>query len=538
MIQSGPLHYANPTTQGDWAGVRPIEILWRHEVLCLLSNQYNGYQINMCRVGLLRGVLALWVIVFPTSVLADGMVVPEVFYPKVEIPNQQALIHFSNGIERLVIETCLLGEGTNFAWVVPLPSAPEVKPVSETFFNGLQQAFLPRLVHQVRPYYAGVLLFCGLAFLGWRSLKDEVSWVVDLPLCLLLSAGAGFMGRHLIFGLIAVGLTLCVRLFSRSPASFAQLLLIGAAFDAFLMFPPFSKGVGLIETLNSNASGVEVNEIAGVSVVSVQRAGVFDATTIRGNRPSAVLEWLEKNGYQTPKSAEPAIRYYLEQGWVFVASKVRCETANSKHAALHPLVFTFAARSPIYPTRLTAIDNGTCAMDLYVFGAQRATARHFGAVRCDYVACGLRRAPKGLRSALAIADTEVLALIGDSPVGTKLSARLSPAQMASDVDINPAIFWRMGATVYSYPGALTIALNGALPLAALSWLLIGASRGGWNVEEKWVSRWRRGLLAMAAGVGLAVFLLLPKVEILSRSDPSRELGRVNGCPQSSCGAIS
>ena len=154
------------------------------------------------------------------------------------------------------------------------------------------------------------------------------------------------------------------------------------------------------------------------------------------------------------------------------------------------------------------------------------------------MACGLRRAPKGLRSALAIADTEVLALIGDSPVGTKLSARLSPAQMASDVDINPAIFWRMGATVYSYPGALTIALNVALPLAALSWLLIGASRGGWNVEEKWVSRWRRGLLAMAAGVGLAVFLLLPKVEIVSRSAPSRELGRVNGCPQSSCGAIS
>ena len=133
------------------------------------------------------------------------MVVPQVFYPKVEIPNQQALIHFSNGVERLVIETSFLGEGTNFAWVVPLPSVPEVKPVSESFFSGLQQAFQPRLMHQVHPYYAGVLFFCGLAFLGWRSLKDEASWVVDLPLCLLLSVGAGFMGRHSSVGLVARG---------------------------------------------------------------------------------------------------------------------------------------------------------------------------------------------------------------------------------------------------------------------------------------------------------------------------------------------
>jgi hypothetical protein len=52
----------------------------------------------------------------------------------VEIPNQQVLIHYSGGVERLVIETSFRGEGTNRAWVVPLPSALEVKPVSEGFF--------------------------------------------------------------------------------------------------------------------------------------------------------------------------------------------------------------------------------------------------------------------------------------------------------------------------------------------------------------------------------------------------------------------
>jgi hypothetical protein len=76
----------------------------------------------------------------------------------------------------------------------------------------------------------------------------------------------------------------------------------------------------------------------------------------------------------------------------------------------------------------------------------------------------------------------------------------------------------------------------ALPLAALGWLLLGASRGGWKVTEKWVSRWRWRLLAAAAGVGLAVFLLLPKVEIVSRSTGSYEEGRARSFPQSGSGA--
>ena len=225
------------------------------------------------RARLIYGLLTPWFIVIAQSVLADGMVVPQVFYPKVEIPNQQALIHFANGVERLVIETSFLGEGTNFAWVVPLPSAPEVKPVSEDFFSGLQQAFQPRLVHQVYSYYAGVLFFCGLVFLGWRSLRDEASWVADLPLCLVLGAGMGLMERNMVAGLVAAGLALATRISSRTPASLALLLLIGTAFDAGLMFIPSPVQLGLIQTLGGSNSATETDGIPGVSVLSVQRAG-------------------------------------------------------------------------------------------------------------------------------------------------------------------------------------------------------------------------------------------------------------------------
>jgi hypothetical protein len=88
--------------------------------------------------------------------------------------------------------------------------------------------------------------------------------------------------------------------------------------------------------------------------------------------------------------------------------------------------------------------------------------------------------------------------------------------MASDVGIHSGFFWRSGAIVFSYAGALTIALNVALPMAVLRWLLAGASRGGWKVTERGISRSRRCLLTAAAATGIAVYLLLPKVEVVSR----------------------
>jgi hypothetical protein len=466
-------------------------------------------------VRLTKGVLGFcFFVCTATALLADGMVVPQVFYPKVAIPNQQALIHFSDGVEQLVIETAFLGEGTNFAWVVPLPAAPEVKPVSENFFGTLRQAFQPRLIYGVAPYYAGVLFLCGLLFLGWRAMKDEVSWVADLPLCLVLAAGAGVLGKHFFWGLLAAGLVLYMRIFMRSSASFALVLLIGMAFAAGLTVLPRSNGFGLVATLGGPGDGMKT--VAGVSVLSVQRAGVFETTTLRGATSGAVLEWFRKNGYRVPPSAEPVIRHYLERGWVFVASQVRRDLPRPDPTALHPLLFTFAARAPVYPTRLTALDNGDCVMDLYVFGKQRASARHFSAVRCERVVNAFQPAQKGPGTGLRIGDPEVAALISGSTVGTKLSATLSPKQMATDVEIKSGLFWRKGAYVYSYASALTIALNIALPLGALGWLLLGASRGGWHVDEKWITRWRWRFLALAMGTGLAVFVLLPKVEVESR----------------------
>jgi hypothetical protein len=480
--------------------------------------------MRMDRLRLIWIILALCAIAATRSALADGMVLPEIYFPKVEIPNQQAFIQCANGVERLVIETSFLGEGTNFAWVVPLPAPPEVRAASADFFVQLRQAFQPQLVHRVHPYYAGILFFCGLVFLGWRALRDDTSLLIDLPLCLALGVGAGLMARNVFAGAVAGVLALCTRIFGRTQAVVALFLLLGAALGAALTFTPSPSEAlrrwGLIETLGG---GEPEGPAPGVSEVSVQHAGVFDSTTIQGTNPNAVRVWLSNNGYQVPGSAERALRYYVDHGWVFVASKVRRIAAGREQVALHPLLFTFAARAPVYPTRLTAVNSGACAIDLYVFGERRATARHFDTVRCDRLAGTAPQTPRRRLPGLALAQTEVLSLIGKSTVGTKLSGRLSPKQMASDVDVHSGVFWRSGARVFSYSGAVTIALNFALPLAVIGWLLAGASRGGWKVTEAAIWRSRRWLLAGAVGLGLAVFFLLPKVEVESRTVSGDEL---------------
>lgn len=306
----------------------------------------------------LTGFVVLCLPAWTSQALADGMVFTENYYAKVEIPNQQALIHFSKGVERLVIETSFLSQGTNFAWIVPLPSVPEIKPVSENFFVGLQQAFQPALIHQVNPYYAGLLFVCGLAFLGARALKDEVSFLVDLPWCLLLAGGAGVVGGHVAFAVVALGLALSIRLFARAPTTYALILLLGTSFGAVLILSPNAHGPHIFNTMGTVKSGITEESVAGVQIVSVQHAGIFESTTIRGRTPRDILEWLQHNGYQTPKSAENAIRQYVDRGWVFVASKAHVSRDSSQIAALHPLAFIFPSSAQVYPTVLTAVANG------------------------------------------------------------------------------------------------------------------------------------------------------------------------------------
>jgi hypothetical protein len=281
----------------------------------------------------MRRILSFLLLLFlPVMALADGMVVPAIAYPaKITIPDQRALICFSNGTERLVIETRFTGAGTNFAWVVPLPSQPVIEEATTGLFPTLQYLFRPQIVHEVPRYYLGILITIGLIYL-FRLLKKYTS--TDFIVALIFYFG------------------------------FLAMFLLPALASA--------KRKGMESAPSAQA----------VSILDRKLVGIFETTTITSRDPKALGNWLRENGFAVSTNAESIIASYIKDNWVFVATKVRRDKPDNETSTPHPLSFAFKTDKPVYPMRLTGQNSQSLSVDLYVFSNARATAPHFKVESC------------------------------------------------------------------------------------------------------------------------------------------------------------
>jgi hypothetical protein len=181
----------------------------------------------------------------------------------------------------------------------------------------------------------------------------------------------------------------------------------------------------------------------------------------------------------------------------------------------HPLSFTFRTARPVYPMRLTGVGNGPLRVELYVFGSQRASARHFKVERCthpDYPPAS-EQWSRSSSETLKIVHPLLRQWVEGAPVATKLTATLTPADMRQDVWLDWGAFWEKGRRVFSQQGARIYAFNwGAGVFAAglcVAWLASSASKAV-----------RRRLLTLSAGatvlgivLATALPLALPTTEV-------------------------
>jgi len=336
---------------------------------------------------------------FALSAWADGVVISRaVIVPT--IPDQRAMLQFSNGVERLVIDTSFVGPGTNFAWVVPLPSTPKVEAVSTNFFANLNLAYQPQIIDDA-----------------------DFVWVLFL------------LGGYV----VAAGVWACRRKDgSRLSAWFESLFALFVALMLYAMFLPASSKI----TVAMPAGSVEVR--------NRQIVGIYDTATLTGTNGTALVEWLNGNGYKTPTSALPVISSYAAQGWVFVAATIHREASAGNESRPHPLCFTFATAKPVYPLRLTGIENTTCSIELFVFGPDMAKVTGFNV---EY--CGTPRptaGPLDRRSSLprelfgpcepgdyGIGNPEVCGLVFPATVTTKLVGKLTAQDMQLDARLRQLI---------------------------------------------------------------------------------------------------
>lgn len=413
------------------------------------------------------GVFVAAVVMAATAARADGkMFAVEVAdVSGAQIPDQAAMICWdpATKTQTLAIETRFIGKGTEFGWVVPLPSRPEVKPGTKGMFPSLRAMFAP--VVQTR--------------------------------------GVGAMP-------IAIALVLIALIFMYVPswrgigALFLVLLLL-----ALLMLPALG-------TARSSMGG----PVAEPDFVDRRIVGDFEVTTLESPEGAVVVDWLRSHKFHVPAAAEKAIDQYAKEKWSFVATRLVRDSDSAEASTAHPLVFAFKTDAPVYPMRLTGADaKRDLSVELFVFGPSRAEAKGFRAKAAGHLFVASQpEHPFRVRPSatmIKVAHAAVGPHVESAKFATRLTATLKPAEMDEDVRID----WPGGVpidrSVQSWQTAGGIGLDVGLAAMFIVLCIVGHYEQKRGLPRFTALRW--GVIA-AVCVGAVTFAALPKVTTHSGRD--------------------
>ncbi|MEM8882637.1 MAG: DUF2330 domain-containing protein [Planctomycetota bacterium] len=235
----------------------------------------------------------------------------------VDVPDQSALLVWDKGHETLVIESAFVGEGNEFAWLVPLPSKPKIEASTEGLFPTLRALTAPDLRHDPLRGFEIVTAVLG-------------------------------------FALFFLSLLAAARL--KDPPSLAVVVLVLGVATSF-------STCDAIYLAKGSAAG------AAFAVAAEERTvGSYETAVLQAESASEVLGWLAHRGYKVPPAVGPSLQAslqaHLDEGWSIAAMRLRTNGRGRRVA--HPLVFRFATPEPVYPMRLTGVGATRLSLDLFV----------------------------------------------------------------------------------------------------------------------------------------------------------------------------
>ena len=467
-------------------------------------------------------LIVLWGLL-PLSALADGKVFSSrTALAEISMPDQRALICWSNGVERLVIETRFAGAGTNFAWVVPLPAVPEIEAATSGLFATLAYQLRPELIHAPLPWCSAFLFCIAMGWLIFSVAQSGELGTQGVLACLL--AGASAIPMSLVAALfLTLFLLWASERVVHGHSSFLELLVVLLLIS--LLSAMLLPGLGTAGM--SSVSGSDVTELQRA------RVGTFETVTITAKSSDGLMNWLQENEFVVSTNIQPVVADYLTRGWVFVASKLAREHSVVATNAIHPLSFTFKTAEAVYPMQLTGVDAGPLHVELYVFGQQQAAADHFSATACvSALFPEEARWRSRLDNNVQVMHPLLRAWAMNYPVITKLTGRLLPEQMQQDVVLRWEKFVPQRAQVHSRRGAFIVAANWATGLGFAALLLVLLDYLVRRRQLIHLPKIALGVVAVAALVLMGIYLSLPKVRVRSErflpaliSYPLRTLGQ-------------
>ena len=122
--------------------------------------------------------------------------------------------------------------------------------------------------------------------------------------------------------------------------------------------PPTTCATAPPGSLNGGGAGGESDSAAdddddgGVDVTDLPNVGPFDNEFIQSDDPSALIDWLNTNGYLVSPAMEPAIADYVGAGMGFLGVRL---LPDAESAEIAPLAITWPGSEPMIPLRMTGI---------------------------------------------------------------------------------------------------------------------------------------------------------------------------------------
>ena len=109
----------------------------------------------------------------------------------------------------------------------------------------------------------------------------------------------------------------------------------------------------------------------GVDVIEEEVVGPYATAILSATNATALVDWLNANGYIFPEDGEEIVSEYIEKEWYFVATKINAVEAGTGYAlaegAIEPIVLSFASEEIVYPLRITSLSATAPEVLLYVF---------------------------------------------------------------------------------------------------------------------------------------------------------------------------
>jgi len=376
--------------------------------------------------------MILWLVVAylttlsPRNVYADGKFYPDKAY-KVPpaIPSQRAILVYRKGIEKLIIESALDGQGQEFGWIIPLSSKPtEFEKVSPGLIKTLSLAIQPKITHDLT-----------------KTLENLY----------IIAASIGLW---------------CLLILAKKPKKLPAMFLLLLVFIASILLMPTLHKAG------RGGGGLDSGIIPGVKVHDIQKIGSYELAVLEADSSKALDKWLEINGFAGLMEKDIAIiSDYIKNGWYFVAAKLRRE--GEGYSRPHPLAMSFATDKAIYPIRLTATVGSKVYLELFVISDKQARCKRLALELSDQYHFTEKtwRNPVGTEFFAGFTGKTYHQNIGhpnaqkhmwDGCVLSKLCGTLKPSEMDEDIvlQLKPAEPYQK--RYYSQRGAREIGLAACL----------------------------------------------------------------------------